>query len=176
MNRDGKTTLGTDIPLPDGGTFPIGGKVKTDLDIGILRASYAWSFFKNANFDLGIAGGLYGLAVDFKMKQEGTRGSGVEETDFAFPLPVVGLRGSFALTPKWMIRQSFDFFYVNIGDYEGTLVDFLAAVEWNALKHVGLGVGYNYVGMNLDYSGSDEFLSEIDLSNGGVLAFAKFYF
>ena len=50
------------------------------------------------------------------------------------------------------------------------------AVEWNALKYLGLGVGYNYVQMNLEYSGSDDFLSEIDLSNGGVMAFAKLYF
>jgi hypothetical protein len=30
--------------------------------------------------------------------------------------------------------------------------------------------------MDLEYSGSDDFLSEIDLSNGGFLAFAKLYF
>ena len=176
MNRDGSNELDIEIPRPGGGSYPVGTKVKTDFDMTILRGSYAWSFFKNESFDLGIAGGLYGMAVDFKMKREGTLGGGDEKTDFAFPLPVIGLRGSFALTPKWFIRQTFDYFYVNIGDYEGHLIDFLAAVEWNALKHLGLGVGYNYVQMNLDYSGSDDFLSEIDLSYGGVLAFAKFYF
>jgi hypothetical protein len=31
------------------------------------------------------------------------------------------------------------------------------AAEWNALKHIGLGIGYNYVGMGLKYSGSDDF-------------------
>jgi len=176
MNRDGSTELGIDIPDGDGGSFPAGSRIKTDFDMTILRGSYAWSFYKNEHFDLGIAGGLYGMAVDFEMKREGTVGSNEEETDFAFPLPVIGLRGNFALTPKWFIRQSFDYFYVNFGDYEGYLIDFMAAVEWNALKYVGLGVGYNYVQMNLDYSGSDDFLSEIDLSNGGVLAFAKLYF
>jgi hypothetical protein len=176
MNRDGTNTLNVDIPDPGDGSFPVGAKVKTDFDMTILRGSYAWSFFKNESFDLGIAGGLYGMAVDFKMKRAGTLGGADEKTDFAFPLPVIGLRGSFALTPKWFIRQSFDYFYVNFGDYEGHLVDFMAAVEWNALKHLGLGVGYNYVQMKLDYSGSDDFLSEIDLSYGGVLAFAKLYF
>ena len=110
------------------------------------------------------------------METKGIAGGARETTDFAFPLPVIGLRGSFALTPNWFIRQHFDFFYVNIGDYEGTLVDFLAAVEWNALKYVGVGVGYNYVAMDLEYSGSDDFLSEFDFRYGGVLAFAKFYF
>ena len=176
MNRDGTSELNVDIPLPGGGRFQEGASVKTDFDMTILRASYAWSFFKNEHFDLGISGGLYGLKVDFEMKAKGFGGSDKEETDFMFPLPVIGLRGNFALTPKWFIRQSFDYFYVNYGDYEGYLVDLLVAVEWNALKYLGLGVGYNYVQMNLDYSGSDDFLSEIDLNNGGVLAFAKLYF
>jgi len=44
------------------------------------------------------------------------------------------------------------------------------------LKHLGLGVGYNYIQMDLDYSGDDDFLSEIDLTNGGVLAYAKLFF
>jgi hypothetical protein len=30
--------------------------------------------------------------------------------------------------------------------------------------------------MDLDYNGSDDFLSEIELSYGGFLAFAKLYF
>lgn len=107
------------------------------------------------------------MGVDFEIREKGVLGSNEEKTDFAFPLPVIGLRGSFTLTPKWFIRQSFDLFFVKIGDYEGQLIDFLAAVEWNALKHLGLGVGYNYVQMDLEYSGSDDFLSEIDISYGG---------
>lgn len=169
MKRDGDTTIGFNNP-----DFPLGQRVDTDFDMTILRGSYAWSFFKNAHFDLGIAGGLYGLDVDFKMQAEG--GGNADETDFTVPLPVIGLRGNFALTDKWFIRQNFDYFYVNIGDYEGQLIDFLAAVEWNALKYLGLGVGYNWVGMDLDYSGSDDFLKSIDLSYGGLLLYGKLFF
>ena len=176
LHRDGSEALVIDIPDGEGGTVQIGQGVKTQFDIDILRGSYAWSFFKDERFDLAVAAGLYGLKVDFKFETEGVVGGTDERTDFAFPLPVIGLRGNFALSEKWFIRQSFDFFYVKIDDYEGTLVDFLAAVEWNALKYLGLGVGYNYVLMNLEYSGSDDFLSEFDLRYGGLLAYAKIYF
>ena len=172
LKRDGNTFLGVNIP----GFGSIGSRVKTDFDMSILRGSYAWSFFKNEHFDLGISAGLYGMEVDFKIQNKSLGGGRIEETDFTVPLPVIGLRGNFALTPKWFIRQSFDYFYVNIGDYEGQLVQFMAAVEWNALKHFGLGVGYNYVQMGLDYDGSDNFLSEIDLAYGGFLLFGKLYF
>ena len=176
LHRDGSEALVVDIPDGSGGTVSIGQGVKTQFDIDILRGSYAWSFFKDERFDLAIAAGLYGLKVDFEFETEGVVGGTRETTDFAFPLPVIGLRGAFALTDKWFIRQSFDFFYVKIDDYEGTLVDFLASIEWNALKYLGLGVGYNYVLMNLEYSGSDDFLSEFDLRYGGLLAYAKIYF
>ena len=176
LHRDGSEALVVDIPDGSGGTVSIGQGVKTQFDIDILRGSYAWSFFKDERFDLAIAAGLYGLKVDFEFETEGVVGGTRETTDFAFPLPVIGLRGNFALSDKWFIRQSFDFFYVKIDDYEGTLVDFLAAVEWNALKYLGLGVGYNYVLMNLEYDGSDDFLSEFDLRYGGLLAYAKIYF
>jgi len=169
LNRDGSTFLGIDIP-----GFPIGEQVDTDFDISILRGSYAWSFFKNEHFDLGIAGGLYGMSIDYKMKSENS--GKIEETDFTVPLPVIGLRGNFALTPNWFIRQSFDYFYVNIGDYEGQLIDLAVALEWNALKYLGLGIGYNFVTMGLKYSGSDDFLKEIDMSYGGVQLFGKLYF
>ncbi len=115
--------------------------------------------------------GLYVLGTDFKMKAVDL--GEVQETDFTAPLPVLGLRGSFAVTPQWFIRQSFDYFYINYGDYEGQLVDFNVAVEWDFWKYAGVGVGYNYVQMDLDYDGSDDFLSGINLSYGGVLLFGK---
>jgi hypothetical protein len=34
-------------------------------------------------------------------------------------------------------------------------------IEWNTLKHLGLGVGYNYTQINLNYSGSDNFVNRI---------------
>jgi len=56
------------------------------------------------------------------------------------------------------------------------LVDLAVALEWNALKYLGLGIGYNFVAMGLKYSGSDDFLDEIDMSYGGVQLFGKLYF
>jgi len=170
MTRGGSNFLGVEIP----GIGPVGSKVETDLDMTVVRGSYAWSFFKNDNFDLGISGGLYVLGTDFKI--EAADLGRVQSTNFTAPLPVIGLRGSFALTPQWFIRQSFDYFYIKYGDYEGQLVDFNVALEWDFWKYAGVGVGYNFVQMDLDYSGGDNFLSEIDLGYGGLLFFGKIYF
>lgn len=122
MKRDGSKFLGVDIS----GIGPKGSQVETDLDMTVVRGSYAWSFFKNENFDLAISGELHVLGLDFKM--EAVDLGEFQETDFTAPLPVLGLRGSFALTPQWFIRQSFDNFYIKYGDYEGQLVDFNVAV------------------------------------------------
>jgi hypothetical protein len=34
-------------------------------------------------------------------------------------------------------------------------------IEWNALKHLGLGVGYNYAQINLNYIGRNNFVNRI---------------
>ena len=41
-------------------------------------------------------------------------------------------------------------------------------IEWNGLKHLRLGVGYNYTQINLSYSGRDIFVDRIryDLGAG----------
>jgi len=170
MKRDGSTFLGVDIP----GIGPKGSRVESDFSMTIVKGAYAWSFFKNDNFDLGISGGLYVLGTDFKI--EAADLGRVQSTNFTAPLPVIGLRGSFALTPQWFIRQSFDYFYIKYGDYEGQLVDFNVALEWDFWKYAGVGVGYNFVQMDLDYSGGDNFLSKINLGYGGLLFFGKIYF
>ena len=96
LKRDGDTFLGVNIP----GFGHIGSGVQTDFDMSILRGSYAWSFFKNEHFDLGISAGLYGMEVDFKIQNKSLGGGRIEETDFTVPLPVIGLRGNFALTAQ----------------------------------------------------------------------------
>ncbi len=68
------------------------------------------------------------------------------------------------------VKVNLDYFYVNFGDDERQLIVILPAVKWNALKYLGLGVGYNFVQMDLEYGGSDDFLSEIELSDASFLA------
>ena len=175
ISRDGSTSLGFRIPDPDGsGDIPIGTRIDTTFDLAMLKASYAYSFFKNQSFDLALSGGIYAIDVELEIKA-GDEGL-IEDSDYIIPLPVLGLRGNFALAPKWFLRQSIDVFYLKIGEYTGKWIDLNVALEYNFWKYAGVGLGYNFVSMDISKDDDDAFLNQIDMSYGGLLLFAKIYF
>jgi hypothetical protein len=175
ISRDGSTFLGFGIPDPDGsGDIPLGTRIDTTFDLAMFKASYAYSFFKNQHFDLALSGGLYAMNVDFKLKADGE--GKIEDSEYIIPLPVLGLRGNFALTPKWFLRQNIDVFYLNIGEYTGRWIDLNVSLEYNFWKYAGVGLGYNFVSMDISKDSDDAFLSQIDMSYGGLLLYAKLYF
>jgi hypothetical protein len=100
----------------------------------------------------------------------------IEDSEYIIPLPVLGLRGNFALTPKWFLRQNIDVFYLNIGEYTGRWIDLNVSLEYNFWKYAGVGLGYNFVSMDISKDSDDAFLSQIDMSYGGLLLYAKLYF
>ena len=55
-------------------------------------------------------------------------------------------------------------------------VDLNVALEYNFWKYAGVGLGNNFVGMDISKNGDDNGLTEIDMSYGGLLLFAKIYF
>jgi hypothetical protein len=150
LSRDSKRTLQDDI----GDEYPIGTTIKTDFDLQILRASYAYSVYKDEHFDLGISAGIFGIDLDFQINATDI---GKDQTDFTFPLPVLGLRGNFAITDKWFIRQGMDFFFVKVDDFEGHIFDVYAALEYNFWKYAGIGVGFDYVIADVEKT-DEEFL------------------
>jgi hypothetical protein len=114
------------------------------------------------------------MDVKFEIKAEGE--GKIEDSEYIIPLPVLGLRANFALSPKWFLRQSIDVFYLNIGEYTGSWVDLNVGLEYNFWKYAGVGLGYNFVGMDISKDGNDTGLSEIDMTYGGLLLYAKLYF
>jgi hypothetical protein len=139
VNREGNTTLGRSIKLPNNTLLPLGTQVNTALDLDVIKASYSYSFFQDDRFDLAIAGGLYVLPIKFDLSASGIANANVTESITA-PLPVFGIRADFILTPKWYLRNNLDMFYLEIGEYKGGIVDAKIAMEYKASEHVGVGL------------------------------------
>jgi hypothetical protein len=67
-------------------------------------------------------------------------------------------------------------FYLNIGEYTGRWIDLNVSLEYNFWKYAGVGLGYNFVSMDISKDSDNAFLSQIDMSYGGLLLYAKLYF
>ena len=86
------------------------------------------------------------------------------------PLPTLGLYGTYMITPQLGLRGRFDFLSFNYDQYDGRLLNWLAALDWRFSKNVGAGVGYRYVDYKLDAT-KNNFTGEVRYTFKGPTIF-----
>lgn len=178
IDRDGSTTLGQNITI-DGTSFPAGTTVQSSFDFQIYDAAYSYSFFHDDRVDLAVSAGLYIAPISISVDSTGAL-TAHESQSITAPLPVIGLRADFAITPKWILRSHFDAFYLKIDDYEGYITDVGLALEYNAFKYVGFGLGFDSLNTSVEtQQGTSvpgvDFDGSIDFRYAGLQAYMKFY-
>lgn len=176
ISRDARKALEVDIHFGDE-TFTVGTLVDSLFDLSIYKAGYSYSFFQTDKFDVSASLGLY--LLDARIGLAALRQGG-ESTTLTAPLPVFGLRAAFAFTPKLMLKQYIELFYLAVPGYSGSIIDADISLEYNLLKYVGLGIGYNFIKVNInaddeEFIGSD-FLGRLRFDYGGLKAYLKIYF
>ena len=154
LNRSATRVIDRQINWGDT-TFPVGATVTTTFDSTIYRLTGGWSFVKTQQAEAGVGFGLH--MTDFKTKLQG-QGTGIltgsgfqtEGHDALAPLPTVGLYGTYVINPQFMVRSRIDFLSLKYQDYDGRLVNFMAALDWRFAKNVGAGLGFRYVDYKLE--------------------------
>ena len=142
LRRENKT-LGRDIDI--GGTeIPLGKTIKILLDYDIFRGSYSYSVFQDDRMDLAFSAGLFVLPIRFNFETTGLVEESAAESITA-PLPVIGFRADYAITPKLLLKNRVNLFWLEISDFKDTIVDILTIAEYRAFKHSG----YHIIWLNI---------------------------
>ena len=178
FNRTSTKTIGKEIVV-DNVTLAVGTNVETTFNYQIIRAAYSYSFFQDDRMDLAASIGLFVMPIKFKMSASGL-GSGQGDFNFTAPLPAFGLRGDFAITPRWMLRTNLDFFYLKYQSFTGEMVDTRIAVEYNPWDHFGFGLGFDNFRVALKAQSNDypavNFQGDIKSQFMGVQLYARYFF
>ncbi len=180
FRRDGDKTTGRDIPIEDEDgnpiTIPAGSQVTSKFNLDIYRGKYSYSFFQDDRMDLAFTIGLYVMPIDIELKATGFINVDESET-FTAPLPTLGLRMDFAITPKWFLRSNFEVFYVEIEEFKGTLYESNVAIEYIPWKHLGFGLAGNVFNLDIEADGEDypgiDFKGELQFRYTGLLLYVK---
>lgn len=158
IDRSGTATTRQEIKWGDI-TIPAGTPlVSSFLDEEVLKATYGFSFYNVPKAELGVDIGLYiadisiGLSCPACTPPDNQR----ETADLTAPLPVIGAYFRYNISHRWRFVGKADFFYLEIGDYEGSLTDLRLNIEHHTWKHAGFGFGFNGIQTQLDYDTSDE--------------------
>jgi hypothetical protein len=147
------------------------------LDGQFWKFGYSFSFFLNEHFDVMVSIGTYVADGALNLRAQGIE---IVSEDFTYPFPGGGLRAAYAFTPKLFLKQGIELFYVPLRDYSGVVVDANVALEYNLLRHLGIGIGYALFHGRI--KADDDLISGIDLSGDytitfqGLRIYGKLYF
>jgi len=147
LSRNGTRTLSRTINWGDQ-TFVASTAVNTTFDTDIYRLSVGYSFIKNKEAELGVALGLH--VTDIAASLVGTGGAVGQAADTLAPLLTIGVYGAYAFSPRWLLSGRIDYFSLKYNEYDGSLLNLTAGIEYRVVRNFGIGAGWRYVDYDLD--------------------------
>ena len=166
LNRKGSQTADGSMTIFDT-TIGVGASTSSSIEFNLGRTTYGYSIIRDNKFDLSILAGLHIATVKASITASGNvsvdgvpvvGGSVTESTStYTFPLPHVGGSMVYEFTPKLTGKLLLLGFALDLGDYNGSLIEADAFMAYQLSKHFGIGGGLKYFNLNL----------EANLSGGG---------
>ena len=122
--------------------IPLGVGVSSRLGFDTYKLSYLWSFYRSEKVELSLGAGLHVTDVEVKLAAEITSTAvAASDADTTLPLPVVGLRMTYSITPTFSWYGRAEIFSLEFGDWEGTYSTVQLGMEYRAFDNVGFGLG-----------------------------------
>ena len=153
--------------------FPISTVVNSDFDLSIYKVAYTWSFLQRDKGYLGLTAGLY--VADIQTTLSAPSIATREVGSITAPLPVFGLRGEYYFSDKWSFRASTEIFVFEYDDFDGSLYDIYAGLDYQLFDRMAVGFGINSVRMDIGVTKVNA-TGNLDWRYDGGLLFIKFDF
>ena len=166
----GQNTLQEQIVVGDT-TINAGASTNSSLSFNMYRAMYQYSFYRNDQVELALVPGLYLAKTNFMLAASGaittggtTTASGFSQTNenITLPLPSIGVLANYQISPKLLTQVRTDFFYLKIGNFEGSMMEFYAGLEYRLFKPLGFGVAYDRLVVNAGSNSSNGFTADMN--------------
>jgi hypothetical protein len=160
LDLDGIIRLGRTIELGET-EFDIGVDVRSEYNEQVTKLAYNYIFHDEGPVMLAITPGIHFSKARFSMKVSGLLGGGLpalevsENKSVAAPLPMIGGRLVYRLSPKWKLIASSDIFFLDRGSQEGQLTDTNIVVEYETKNGFVIGGGLNRFSLDLQVVDDD---------------------
>jgi hypothetical protein len=166
-------------------TFIAGGQVSAETKFQVYELAYEFAFLRRQNYEIVAIGGLY--LNDLTLKVAGNASltvdtpTGPVEQAATFtttshsvstPLPVLGFRGDWAVSPHVYVDASAEVFSISYQGINGNWSDLRAGASWMFSHHFGLGVGYERFATHVDV-GKGGFTGRLNFGYQGLLIYLK---
>lgn len=166
-DRDAVRTLAQDVTIGDT-TFLAGTSVTTALNTDIFELAYEYSFWRGEDWELTGSAGLHTLLFEYDIDGAVDTPS---EADATGPLPVLGLRYQKRFAGSWYLDLQGQYFAVAIGDIDGRIDDYKAALTYRFGGHWGVGAGWNQFTVRIIGDDPGSFDGVLSWRYGGPMVF-----
>jgi hypothetical protein len=158
-SANGSATLKEDVEWNDY-IFREGTFAEAGTKLAVTRLFFGRSFVKNEQNDFGLGIGIHNLDLSayiegeiiFNDQTTGLRRESVSESQI---LPNIGGWYNFSPARNWLLHARVDWISANIGNYDGTLWNASAGVSYQAWRHVGFDLSWQYFDLSVKVDKSD---------------------
>jgi len=173
VDRSGKKTLTAELQIGDE-IYSANETVNSDINYTLYKVGYGYSFYRSSKVELNVTAGLNITRYDLQFNLE--NGGNVETAGFTAPLPMFGLRMSYAMTPKWTINYVAESFVIDVeSKFRGVLLNNELNIEYRLMKHFALGAGAARSSIDASIESSD-WSGRMTDSYHGYTLFGTLYF
>ena len=181
FNRDASKEIEEQIVIDDK-VFDVGAELKSTWDLDFIYADYAYSFFQGRQWELSASIGLYWLSNTITLKGTGSiSGEEVVEKELTekssvdLPVPLFGLTAEYYFTPKWRALIGVNYFTISLDEWDGSLLQCNANLEYLFHRYFGIGAGFYYFDADVERNTSTK-VTNLDYTYNGVQVYGIWHF
>jgi len=153
IDRKGTRTLAVELEIGDE-IYAADETINSDIKYTLYRLGYGYSFYHSPKTELTLTAGLNITEYDLTFAL--ADGSKAESAGVTVPLPVIGLRMGYAITPRWNVRYVSEAFFIDFDDsFRGAIINFELNTEYRLFKHFALGAGLARIGVDAEVDDND---------------------
>jgi hypothetical protein len=137
------------------GTFATAG-----IDITVARLFFGRKFSTGPRHEFGLGAGLHWLEIAPFIEAEllvNDQSSGVyrDSVSASAPLPNIGAWYTYAFDSKWLVETRLDWLSASFEEYSGSLWNAAAGIQYQAFRHLGFGLQYQFFSLDVDIDKDD---------------------
>ncbi|MEZ5498423.1 MAG: hypothetical protein R3E77_03215 [Steroidobacteraceae bacterium] len=152
LDRFGDTTLDRSIVFGDQ-TFNVTDRVQTDFNWRMLGFTYSYSLLKRERMEMGLGLGLH--LLEAQTRGEVRARNIEEEASGVGAFPTVAVDAAYRITRRFALTARGQYFSASINDFDGSLGDYHADVQFRWRPNLAFGLGYTAIRAKLVVTGQN---------------------
>ena len=173
LERDGTRTIRREIRFRNR-TYSADTRIGSRITNDIYKLGYAYSFYHVEKVELAVSVGVN--VLDYEVELAPSARGLVATAATTAPMPVLGFRMDYAVTPRLTARFRTDSFYFDFEDkVRGSLLELQIGAEYRVLDNFSLGAKLSRLAIAVDVN-DDDFDGRVDDLYRGVRIYGAFYF